>query len=118
MTENICWFGVLVTLTVACALSVTVLVHKNLRALLDEVIKLPSGTTFYSRVFNTGVLFVALSAAFDVPFDQKSDSATMEYVWKVADGFSSVFGMTCFFITAYLLLITILVTVLRRNHDQ
>jgi len=117
MTENICWFGVLVTLTVACALSVTVLVHKNLRALLDEVIKLPSGTTFYSRVFNTGVLFVALSAAFDVPFDLKSDSATMEYVWKVADGLSSALSMTCLFLTAYLLLVTILIAVLKGRHD-
>jgi len=117
MTENICWFAVLVTLTVAGALSVTVLVRKNLRTLLDEVIKLPSGTTFYSRVFGTGLLFIALSAAFDVPFDMKPDAATMEYVWKVADGLSSALSMTCLFLTAYLLLVTILVAVLKGRHD-
>lgn len=117
MTENICWFAVLVILTVACALSVTALLHKSLRALLEEVVKLPSGTTFYARVFGIGVLFVALSAAFDVPFDLKPEAATMEYVWKVAEGLSSALSMTCVFLTAYLLLVTILVAVLKGRHD-
>ncbi|MEW6444078.1 MAG: hypothetical protein AB1640_24295 [bacterium] len=117
MSENLCWFAVLVALTVASALVVTALVRRHLRALLDEVIRLPSGATFYSRVFGIGVLFIALSAAFDVPFDLKPDAATMEYVWKVADGLSSALSLTCLFLTAYLLLITILTAVLKGRHD-
>ena len=117
MTENLCWFAVLVTLTLAGALSVTFLVRKNLRELLDEILNLPSGTTFYSRVFGIGLFFIALSAAFDVPFDLKPEAAAMEYVWKVADGLSSALGMTCLFLAAYLLLVTILVAVLKGRDD-
>ena len=117
MKENIFWFAALVTLTVAVALFVTILVRKNLRALLDEVVKLPSGTTFYSRVLGIGLFFIALSAAFDVPFNLNPDAATMEYVWKVAEGLSSALSLTCLFLVAYLLLVTVLLVVLKGRHD-
>jgi hypothetical protein len=100
------------------ALIIYFIIQRSLRELLNEVIRLSSCTIFYMRILLIGLLLICLSGALDDKFPLSNNAAFMEYVWKAADGFSLVFGMTCFFITVYLLLITILVTVLRRNHDQ
>ena len=118
MLQNISGFVVLFTISIAISLIVYALTRKSLRGLLDEVVKLPSGTTFYMRLFLIGIVFIALSSALDTEFALKEDAASMEYVWKVADGLSSVFGITCLFIIGYLFLVTILIAVLRHRHDK
>jgi cbb3-type cytochrome oxidase subunit 3 len=118
MLQNISGFVVLLIISIAIALIVYALARKSLRSLLEEVVKLPSGTTFYMRLFLIGLVFIALSSALDVQFDLKEKAAFMEYVWRVADGLSSTFGITCLFIVGYLLLITILVAVLRKRNDK
>ena len=118
MLQNIAGFIVLLTISIAISLLVYALACKSLRSLLDEVVKLPSGTTFYMRLFLIGLVFIALSSALDAEFALKQDAAFMEYAWKVADGLSSVFGITCLFITGYLFLVTILIAVLRHRHDK
>ncbi len=118
MLQNISGFVVLLTISFAISLFVYGLACKSLRNLLDEVVKLPSGTTFYMRLFLIGLIFIALSSALDTVFALKEGSAFMEYVWRIADGLSSVFGITCLFITGYLLLVTILIAVLRHRHDK
>ncbi len=118
MQQNISVFIVLLTISVAISLLVYALVRKSLRGLLDEVVKLPSATTFYMRLFLTGLVFIALSSALDTNFFLKKDAAFMEYIWRVADGLSSVLGFTCLFITGYLFLVTILIAVLRHRHDK
>jgi len=118
MLQNISGFVVLLTISIAISLLVYALARKSLRGLLDEVVKLPSGTTFYMRLFLIGLVFIALSSALDTEFALKEDTAFMEYVWRVADGLSSVFGITCLFITGYLFLVTILIAVLRHRHDK
>ena len=118
MVQNISSFVVLIAISIAISLLVYILARKSLRDLLEEVIKLPSGTTFYMRLFLIGLIFIALSSALDREFNLKEGSAFMEYVWKIADGLSSVFGITCLFITGYLVLITILIVVLRHRHDE
>ena len=111
-------FIVLLTISIATSLLVYALARKSLRGLLDEVVKLPSGTTFYMRLFLIGLVFIALSSALDTEFALKEGAAFMEYVWRVADGLSSVLGITCLFITGYLFLVTILIAVLRHRHDK
>jgi ABC-type Fe3+-siderophore transport system permease subunit len=118
MVQNISGFVVLFIISIAISLIVYVLARESLRGLLDEVVKLPSGTTFYVRLFLIGIVFIALSSALDTEFALKEDAAFMEYAWKVADGLSTVFGYTCLYILGYLTLVTILVAVLRHRHDK
>jgi len=115
MVENIYGFAILFILSVATALVVHLLVRRSLRDLLADTIKLPSGTTFYTRMLLIGLYLIALAAAVQTNFNLEEGSAVMEYVWKVGDGLASAFGNICLFIAGYLLLITILVAVLRRK---
>jgi predicted tellurium resistance membrane protein TerC len=117
MVRNICGFTFLVVLAVGVAVLVYLLVRKSLRALLDELVALPSCTTFYARVLLLGLLFIALSMTIGTYYDFKTDAPFMEYVWKVADAFSPVLGITCLFMTGYLIVITILVAALRQRHE-
>ena len=118
MLGNTLGFIVLFAVSIGTALVVYALVRKSLHALLDEVVKLPSGTTFYLRLFLISLVFIALSSVLDTEFALKADAAFMEYVWKVTAGVASVLGMTCLFLLGYLVLITVLITVLRHRHDQ
>jgi hypothetical protein len=115
MGENIYGFAVLFILSLATALVVLLLVRRSLRDLLDDTVKLPSGTTFYTRILFIGLFLIALAAAVKTNFNLKEGSAFMEYAWRVADGLSSVFGYICLFIVGYLILVTILVAALRRK---
>lgn len=117
MSCNIYGFTVLLALSSAVALLVSALVHKSLRTLLDEVAATPSCTTFYTRVLHLGVFFIAFSGALGTSFDLKKEAAFMEYVWKVAGGLSSTFGLLCLFLAGYLLILTILVAALGRRHE-
>ena len=113
----ICFF-ISLFLAVLTALIVDFLIRKNLRLLLDDLVKLPSCTIFYSRILTIGLLFIAFYAALEFSsYDLKADSAFMEYVWKVAHVLSSVFGSICLFLVAYLIVMTVLVVTLRRKYD-
>jgi hypothetical protein len=117
MTGNALSFAVLAILAVATALVLHALVRESLRHLLDEVIRLPAATVFYTRLLLIGLLFIALAATLGVKFDLGSQAAFMEYVWKVAEGLSAVFGRACIFLATYLALVTVLVAVLRNRHE-
>lgn len=117
MVDNVSGFAVLLVLSILTALAVQFLVRKSLRALLDDVVKLPPCTTFYTRVLAIALVFIALSAALDTQFALEEDAAFMEYVWTIADGLSSVFGSICLFMMGYLIVITVLVAVLRRRSE-
>ena len=117
MAGNIWGFIILLVLGVAIPLLVYLLVRKSLRALLNEVAGLPAAAIFYARLLLLGVLFTSLAAVLEVEFDLKRGSAFMEYVWKVADGLSSAFGLICLFLTGFLIVITIIVAALRRRHE-
>lgn len=102
-------------LALATAIVVHLLIRTSLRGLLDETIKLPAGTTFYTRILLIGLLFIALSATLKTGFTLNDGAAFMEYVWRVGDGLSSAFGNICLFLVGYLFIVTILVAVLRRK---
>ena len=116
MAQNIIGFVILLVISIGAALLVYAIVQKYLRSLLDKVIRIKAGTAFYVRLFLIGLVFIALSAALDVEFSLKQGAAVMEYVWKIADGLSNVFGQTTLFIFGYLILVTVLIAALRKKH--
>jgi len=118
MLQNIIGFVILLIISIAVAFLVYALVQRYLRALLDKVVRVKAGTVFYVRIFLIGLVFIAFSAALDVEFSLKQGAKVMEYVWKVTDGLSKVFGQSTLFIFGYLILVTILVAVLGRKHGK
>jgi hypothetical protein len=115
MSGNAYGFVVLAVIAVGIALMVYMLVRRSLCSLLDKVVKLPAITTFYLRTFLIGLIFIALSSALKTSFNLKAESAFIEYVWQIADGLSSAFGITCLFLIGYLTLLTIIIVVLKNR---
>ncbi len=117
MARNTYAFVLLLVTSVGFALLVYALVSKSLRDLLDNVLKLSAGTTFYLRSLFIGLMSVTLSGAIGTNFNLKSDAQLMEYVWAFANGLSVVLGRYSLLWVAYLLLITML-AISGRKHDQ
>lgn len=117
MSYNLIGFIALIILSIGIAIIIYSIVYKSLRKLIDEVVKIPSSTIFYLRVFQIGLILIFLSAALGESWKFKQDAAFMEYVWNLAGGISSALGQAVFFLSVYLVLVTILVSVLLR-HDK
>ena len=115
---NVLGFTTLFIISLGMAVIVYVSFRKTLGSLLDEVVKIPSATTFYLRVFFVCLFFLTLSAIFKTTFDLEDGRPFMEFVWKVASGLSTFFGNISFSLVVFLLFMTILVVVLRRQNDQ
>jgi len=113
--EDISILVVVLLVSVTIALLIFKLFRKSLKSLLDEVVSISSGTIFYVRVFLISLVFIALSSALKIQFQE--DAKFMEYVWEIADGLSSVFSGLSIFLVVYLTLITILISVLRHKSD-
>ncbi len=90
---------------------------KGLRELLDKLLKLPAGTTFYLRSFALVLVFVALEEALS-PIDLDPSSAFMEFVWAEARTISSALGKFYVVLMVYLGLVTVLTAVLRRRDAE
>jgi uncharacterized membrane protein len=115
MSGNAYGFVVLAVIAICIALLVYLAVRRSLCSLLDKIVKLPAVTTFYLRTFLIGLVFIALSSALKTSFNLKADAALIEYVWQIADGLSSAFGITCLFLVGYLTLLTIIIVVLKNR---
>ncbi len=90
----------------------------SLTDLLRSTLKTPAAVTFYLRSFLLILFLSALSAAVGTSFDLKTDSRFMEYVWKGADGLSSTLEKTLWFVSIYLVLVTVLVATLKIKDDK
>ncbi|MCK4881714.1 MAG: hypothetical protein KAS92_01675 [Candidatus Omnitrophica bacterium] len=108
-------FIVFLMISIAVALLVFRLFRGSLKSLLDEVVNIPAVTIFYVRTFLISLVFIVLSPALQITF--KKDAKFMEYVWEVADSLAVIFNYTVFFLITYLVLITILISVLRHKSD-
>ena len=93
------------------------LIGKSLRELLDKVIRIPEGTTFYLRALAVILLCVALSKVL-TGVHQKPDAQFMEYVWAVAGDISGVLENLFGALLAYVAIVTVLVVVLRPKNEQ
>jgi preprotein translocase subunit SecG len=78
----------------------------------------PRASGFYLRSFFLVLLLSGLSAAVSVSFDMKSGAHFMEYVWKEAEGISSILEKALWFLGLFLVLITVLIATLKIRNDE
>jgi len=117
MSLNLLAFAVLLILGLGAASLIFVLLDANLRKIIDDAVKLPAATAFYARMFCITVFLSAIASVLKTSFTLSSDAAGMEYVWKIAEGLSTVLANQTFLAIAFLILVTIIVAV-RKRHDQ
>ena len=118
MSPGLSAFLILLLLSLAVAIVLFLLLRVSLRDLLRNTVRLQAGVTFYIRSFLLVLFLSALSAAIGTSFDLKSDSRFMEYVWKGAEGLSSVLEKSLWFVAIYAVVITILVATLKIKNDK
>ncbi len=115
---NLAGFLILFVWSFALTFAIWAALSPSLRGLLNQVLKLPDGTTFYLRTLLAGLLLAAAAGTVGTTFDLKLGSAFMEYAWTLASGLANVLLFFFGFMLVYLLLVTILVAVLRPRHEQ
>jgi len=115
MSGNLTAFTIALVASFGAAVAIYLLLCRSLTALLDEVVRLPSGTTFYVRVFGLCLFLSAASGVLGTAFDFKPDAKFMEYVWRVATVLSSALSSVFLVLIAFLTVMTVLVVVLRRR---
>lgn len=118
MSPGLPAFLILLVLSLAVATVLFLLLRVSLRDLLRNTVRLQAGVTFYIRSFLLVLFLSALSAAIGTSFDLKSDSRLMEYVWKGAEGLSSVLEKSLWFVAIYAVVITILIATLKIKDDK
>lgn len=117
MVSNVLAFVIALALGAGVAFAIYLLLRRSAIALLDEVIGLPAGTTFYFRVLCLCVFLAAATGVLGGVFDLKPEARFMEYVWRVAAVLSSTCTWLLMALLVFLSAMTVLVAVLRR-HDQ
>jgi hypothetical protein len=117
-SHNLAGFVILLLISFGLAYAIWASVAKSLQGLLNQVLQLPDGTTFYQRTFLIGLLLAVAAGGIGTVFNLKAGDPFMEYVWKVAAGLEGVCQYSFGFLLGYLLLITVLVAVLRARHEQ
>ena len=115
---NLAGFVILLLLSFGLTLAIWAAVSKSLKALLDQVVKLPDGTTFYVRSFLILILLGAAAGANGPAFNLKITDPFMEYVWRVTGGLEDVCQYLLGILLGYVALVTVLVIVLRFRHEQ
>lgn len=118
MVTNVLAFAVALTLGAGVAFAVYLLLRRSAIALLDEIIDLPAGTTFYFRMLCLCVFLSAATGVLGGAFDLKADARFMEYVWRVAAVLSSTCTWLLMALLIYLSVTTVLVAVLRRRDQR
>ena len=104
-------------IAVGIALTLYILLGRNLKELLDKAIRLPAGTAFYMRALVLILVCSALSKVIS-GVHQKPEAHFMEYVWAVAGDISNVFDNLFWILLAYVAIITVLVVVLKPKNEQ
>jgi hypothetical protein len=115
MSANLVAFAVALLASFGAALAIHALIRSSVSALLDEVVRIPAGTTFYFRVLCLCLMLSAGAAVLGSTFDLKPSTALMEYVWKIAAVLSNALSSLLFVLLGFLAMMTILVAVLHRR---
>lgn len=105
-----------VAISVGIVFALYNLLGKSLQELLDKVMRLPAGSTFYMRALILIMLFGALSKVIS-GIHQKPDAHFMEYVWAVAGDISNVLDNLLLILLGYVAIVTVLVVVLRPKNE-
>jgi hypothetical protein len=104
-------------IAVGIALTLYILLSRNLHELLDKVIRLPAGSAFYMRALVLILLCGALSKVVG-GVHQKPEAHFMEYVWAVAGDISGVLDNLFTILLGYVAIVTVVVVVLRPKNEQ
>ena len=103
-------------LDVLLSVGIVVLIYKSisqsLRGLLDKVIRMPEGTSFYMRALVLVLLCIVLSKVV-TGIHLKPEAHFMEYVWALANDISGVFESLFATLLVYVGVVTLLVVVLK-----
>jgi drug/metabolite transporter (DMT)-like permease len=111
-------FASLITLALGAGIAWVVygILSKSLRELLNQVIRIPAGTTFYLRSLALIVAFISLSKFVISPSDTQTHF--MDYVWLVATAIGEAFENLAYVVLVYLVLITVVVVVLKPKNER
>lgn len=104
-------------LAVGLAYALYALLQQSLRGLLDRVVRLPAGTSFYLRALLLLFLLVALSSVIKSQFDLKPDAHFMQYVWVIAADLAQFFENAFWGLMAYLAMLTVLLAALKVKNE-
>ena len=104
-------------IAVGIALTLYILLGRNLKELLDKAIRLPAGTAFYMRALVLILLCGSLTKVIG-GVHEKPDAHFMEYVWAVAGDISNVFDNLFGILLGYVAIVTVLVVVLKPKNEQ
>ena len=99
----------------ALALLVYALIRTHLRALMDALIEIPGGTTFYLRTLVIALLAAPLT---NLAAPQKPDAKLMEYVWAAATSLSSVSDRIVWTLLVFVAFVTAFILILRFRHGK
>ncbi len=113
MAKNIIFSLIFSVISVGIAFLIYIIVRKYLKDILDHIIKIPSATVFYSRIFFFSLIFPALGKALNTSFKMEENTATMEYVWKLIRELDDVLIVIGVFAFIFLMYITVLIAALR-----
>jgi hypothetical protein len=103
------------------AVALVWVVRKPMAELLRSNAWMTPGTAFYGRSFAVAVALGAMSvvAGFSLPGpEQYAAMGRIEWVWWLAQRLEPAFTMGAIFLLGYVLLLTILFSVLGRYRDQ
>jgi len=115
---NVLAFAIALALGAGLAFAIYLLLRRSATALLDEVIGLPAGTTFYFRMLCLCVFLAAATGVLGGVFDLKPEARFMEYVWRVASVLSSTCTWLLMALLVFLSVLTVLVAVLRPRDQR
>jgi hypothetical protein len=110
-------FVVNIGIALGLAFALYALLQQSLRVVLDRVIRLPAGTSFYLRALLLIFFLVALSTAVGSQFDLKPDAHFMQYVWLIAADMAHFFENVFWGLLAYLAMVTVLLVVLKVKNE-
>jgi len=92
-------------------------VRASLVALIDQLVRLPAATAFFSRVFMLCLTLGAAEKILESRTELGPDANFMEGVWKVASGVGDGMETLLILLLAFLGMMTVLVAVLAGRRD-
>jgi hypothetical protein len=102
-------------LCIGLTILVFVFLEKPLRDLLDKLIGIPSATIFYTRVLALVLVLIAVKRSV-LLIDRAGDAWTS--VWTVMSNWNDVMEPLFISLLVFAGLMTVLIAVLRRAHEQ
>lgn len=115
LLKNICAFIFGSVLAFFICMVVIITLKNTLKKLLDNLSNAFDLSQYYVRTFIICIVFATLSAILSTPFKFEETNNFMEYVWNISGGLSSLLIGITVILMIFLIILTILIGVLKRN---